>query len=73
LGLVKKWGAGRVETAYASALDHEAVNIGLIGRMLERGTEHTTIQPALAGTVIPARFARDPEHFAVNDRAGQAR
>jgi transposase len=65
LGLVKKWGAERVDAACARALDAEAVNVGLIGRMLERGTENTTIQPALPGTVITARFARDPEHFAV--------
>jgi transposase len=65
LGLVKKWGAERVEAACASALDHEVVNVGLIGRMLERGTETTTLQPSLPGTVIPGRFARDPGHFAV--------
>ena len=34
--------------------------------MLERGTEATVIQPALPGTVITGRFARDPAHFAVN-------
>jgi hypothetical protein len=66
LGLVKKWGAARVDAACASALEHEVVNVGLIGRMVERGTEHTTIQPALPGTVIAGRFARDPAHFAVN-------
>jgi hypothetical protein len=33
--------------------------------MLERGTEHTMIQPSLPGTVIAGRFARDPGHFAV--------
>jgi len=65
LGLVKKWGAARVDAACASALDHEAVNIGLIRRMLERGTELAAIQPALPGTVITGRFARDPQHFAV--------
>lgn len=65
LGLVKKWGAGRVDAACASALEHEAVNVGLIGRMLERGTENTTIGPALAGTVVAGRFARDPAHFTV--------
>jgi hypothetical protein len=65
LGLVKKWGADRVEAACRRALDAEAVNVGLIGRMLERGTEHTELQPALPGTVIPARFARDAAHFAV--------
>jgi len=64
LGLVKKWGAARVNTACANALELEVVNVGLIGRMLERGTENTTIQPALPGTVI-GRFARDPAHFAV--------
>jgi transposase len=63
LGLVKKWGNERVEAACRSALDHEVVNVGLIGRMLERGTEHTAVQPALPGTVIPARFARRPRHF----------
>ena len=40
-------------------------NVNLIGRMIERGTEHTEIQPALPGTVITGRFARDPQHFAV--------
>jgi hypothetical protein len=65
LGLVKKWGAARVEAACRRALDAEAVNVALIGRMLERGTERSDIQPALPGTVIPARFARDPAHFAV--------
>jgi transposase len=65
LGLVKRWGAERVEAACRRALEAEAVNVNLIGRMLERGTEQTTIQPALPGTVITGRFARDPAHFAV--------
>jgi hypothetical protein len=65
LGLVKKWGPDRVDAACASALEHEAINVGLIGRMLERGREDSVIQPALPGTVIAARFARDPDHFAV--------
>jgi transposase len=65
LGLAKKWGSARVDAACASALELEVINIGKIGRMLERGTEAATIQPALPGTVITGRFARDPEHFAV--------
>jgi hypothetical protein len=73
LGLVKKWGPERVDAACASALDHEVVNVGLIGRMLERGTEHTAIQPALPGTVIAGRFARDSQHFAVEHTAHVAR
>jgi transposase len=67
LGLVKKWGAARVDAACASALAHEQVNVGLIGRMLERGTERaaTAPQPALPGVVVAGRFARDLGHFAV--------
>jgi hypothetical protein len=65
LGLVGKWGADRVNTACASALEHEAVNVGLIGRMLERATEHTVIEPPVPATVTAGRFARDPAHFAV--------
>lgn len=65
LGLVKKWGADRVDAACRSALDHEVVNVGLVGRMLERGTEGTVVRPASPGTVVPGRFARDPGHFDV--------
>jgi len=65
VGLVKKWGAERVEAACRSSLDHEVVNVGLIGRMLERGTEGVPLQAALPGTVVAGRFARDPSHFAV--------
>jgi transposase len=68
LGLVKKWGAERVDTACASALDHEAVNVALIGRMLERGTETMTIQPSLPGTIVAGRFARDADHFALRHK-----
>ena len=65
LGLAKRWGSDRVNAACASAIEHEAINVGLIGRMLERGTENTPVQAALPGTVIAGRFARDAEHFAV--------
>jgi transposase len=75
LGLVKKWGPSRVEAACASALAHEQVNVGLIGRMLERGTETaaTPAQPPLPGVVVAGRFARDPGHFAVARTAEAAR
>jgi hypothetical protein len=65
LGLVKRWGAPRVEAACVRALEAEAVNVGLIGRMLQRATE---TQPASAtpakGHLVAGRFARDPAHFA---------
>jgi transposase len=71
LGLVKKWGPERVDAACASALEHETVNVGLIGRMLERGTEqHTAVQSSLPGVVVAGRFARDPAHFAVRAEGG---
>ena len=70
LGLVKKWGAERVDAACTSALEHEAVNVGLIGRMLERATENTPTQPSLPGVVVPGRFARDPGHFATRAKRG---
>jgi hypothetical protein len=68
LGLVKKWGPDRVNAACERALDAEAINVGLIGRMLERGTETTDatpVQQGLAGTVLTPRFARDDSHFAI--------
>jgi hypothetical protein len=74
LGLVKKWGAERVDAACASALAHEAINVGLIGRMLERATENaTTAQPPQPGVVVAARFARDPGEFATRRAKGGAR
>ncbi len=71
LGLVKKWGPERVNAACARALEVDAVNVGLIGRMLERGTENARTPPAASGNVVTARFAREPDHFAV--RAGGER
>ena len=48
------------------ALEAEAVSVGLIGRMLERGTEgqHLPHTPPLPGLPAP-RFARDSSHFAI--------
>lgn len=59
---VKRWGAEAVEAACGRALEAEAVNVGLIGRTLERGStaDDTPPAPAPAG---PARFARDAAHF----------
>ncbi len=65
LGLVKKWGPKRVDAACAKALEAEAVNVGLIGRMLERATEGVQTPPAAEGKVLPGRFARDPGEFAL--------
>ena len=60
LGLVKRWGADRVDAACASALEHEAVNVGLIGRMLERATEHTDRDVAAGAPSSPAASPATP-------------
>jgi transposase len=65
LGLVKKFGADRVEQACVRALECEAVDVGLIGRIVERAAEADP--PVLSRTVIAAagRFARDEAEFTV--------
>jgi transposase len=65
LGLVRKWGPGRVDAACARALEAEAVSVPLVGRILARGTENASHQPALPFPAGQPRFARDPAHFAV--------
>ncbi|HTT90410.1 MAG TPA: IS21 family transposase [Acidimicrobiales bacterium] len=65
LGLVKKWGAERVETACEKAADAEAFNVGLIGRMLERATEGQDIEAPPRQLSLPGRFARPLEQFAI--------
>lgn len=69
LGLVKKFGADRVETACVRALECEAVDVGLIARMVERAAE--TDPPPPDRTVIAAsgRFARDASEFAIDRKA----
>lgn len=66
VGLVKRWGAERVDAACARAIDAEAVSgVKLIGRMLERATERERTAEPTPSAVPPGRFARDPGHFAV--------
>jgi hypothetical protein len=68
LGLVKKWGPERVDTACRRALDAEAINVGLIARMLERATETDVTTPP-ASTAPATRFARDPGEFDRRERS----
>jgi transposase len=71
LGLVKKWGPGRVEQACQRALDAEAVDVNLVSRMLERGREGTEPDARPDPVVIQGRFARDPAEFATTKQAGR--
>jgi transposase len=71
LGLVKKWGAARVEQACRRALDAEAIDVNLVGRMLERGREGTEPDTRPEPVVIQGRFARDPSEFTATKEAGR--
>jgi transposase len=71
LGLVKKWGAERVELACAKALEVEAINVNLISRMIERATETEEQEAPAQPNVVQGRFSRDPSEFAATKEAGQ--
>jgi hypothetical protein len=70
-GLVKKWGAQRVDAACARALEAETVHVPLVARMLELGTETQNGMPP-PPPPVPTRFAREPHHFAVRSTADVA-
>lgn len=63
LGLVKKWGPTKVEAACRRALDAEAINVPLIGRMLERATEEDTTPAEPTPPPATTRFARSTDEF----------
>jgi hypothetical protein len=66
LGLVRKYGAECVNEACGRALEVEAVNVGLIGRMLERAVQRDGgVVITTTGRVVTGRFARDVSEFAV--------
>jgi transposase len=71
LGLVKKWGPGRVELACAKALEAEAVDVNLVSRMLERAREDAEAETSPEPVVIQGRFARDPSEFTSVTGAGR--
>jgi transposase len=71
IGLATKFGSERVDQACVRALECEAIDVGLIARMVERAAENDP--PPQAGTVIAAagRFARDAGEFAIDNGGGQ--
>ena len=72
LGLVKKWGADRVDAACARAAEAEAFNVGLIGRMLERGAGTAPPETFPQQTLLPGRFARPASDFATKRKEASA-
>ncbi len=71
LGLVKKWGASRVNEACQRALDAEAIDVNLVSRMLERARESTEPECRPDPVVIQGRFARDPSEFSSATEVGR--
>ncbi|MCL4445795.1 MAG: hypothetical protein M1134_02805 [Actinobacteria bacterium] len=63
LGLVRKWGASRVEEACRRALDAEAVDVNLVSRMIERALESKEPDARPNAVVVQGRFARDASEF----------
>lgn len=67
LGLVRRYGAERVNEACRRALDVDAVDVRLVARMLERATESSGTGRRPIG-ILAGRFARDASEFAVAGR-----
>jgi transposase len=61
LGYARRYGDGRTDTACAQALALDVVDVGLIGRILERGREHTRLPDPPVAQRLPLRFARHQE------------
>jgi len=71
LGLVKKWGAERVERACRTALEAETIDVNLIARMLERAREGIPPPSQAQLRLLPGRYARDASEFALDKGAGR--
>ena len=64
LGLVRRYGADRVEAACAKAMELEAPDVSLIARIVERATEHQDLPaPPTPGALVTLRFARPEDEF----------
>jgi transposase len=62
LGYARRYGDERTEAACAQALALDVVDVGLIGRILERGREHARLpDPPVVAPRLPLRFARHQE------------
>lgn len=71
LGLVRRYGAERVEQACAQSLALDVVDVTRVARMLERALERAPGDapgsPRVGG-VVQLRFARDPSEFRVRGK-----
>lgn len=72
LGLVRTYGPEAVDTACASALALDVIDVTRIARMLDRARENTPV-PEAQVVGGPARFARDPAEFNPRPTPGAGR
>ena len=66
LGLVRRYGEGRVEAACSKALELDVVDVTRIARMLERALEDAepgASSPPDDNVVVKLRFARSAQEF----------
>lgn len=61
LGYARRYGDQRTDIACAQALALDVVDVGLIGRILERGREHARLPDPPVAQRLPLRFARHQE------------
>jgi transposase len=65
LRLVKTFGPARVEEVSGRALDAEMLNVERLRRMLDQGAAETEMLSTASAVVLPARYLRPIEHFAL--------
>jgi transposase len=68
LGLVRRFGAARVDAVCADALAVELFDVHRLKRMLEHASAPPPLHPASA-VIPPARFLRPPAHYALDPSA----
>jgi hypothetical protein len=66
LGLVKRWGAERVEQACQRCLELDVVDVNRVVRIVERAMERERQAAGIEwAPVVQLRFARHPDEFSV--------
>lgn len=70
IGLCRTFGDERTNLACRKALDAEAIDVGVVGRILDRALEAETVAEAVKtpSNVIVGRFARDNAEYAAKAR-----
>ncbi|HUG86871.1 MAG TPA: hypothetical protein VMM13_20040 [Euzebya sp.] len=65
IGLAKRYGDQPVATACAKALECDAIDVGLIERIVARAVENAEVEDQTV--LVAGRFARDPAEFATQE------